>query len=193
MSSASKPLSKRAAGTPSKKNVETHQASKELKDLEVKLVETDGWLTRNEACDVLRCSPQTLKNYEDRKKLHPQHAIRKDRRDGERVMLVYNPKELAALPLRNGGGQPSIQVREPGEQAARAFELLRQGMALDEIVIELRETPDRIHYLNERWLEQTQARCVITPEAKVAFEQLLGAFNDVTDLLDLVRKRLSKS
>jgi len=108
-------------------------------------------------------------------------------------MLVYNPKELAALPIRNGGGQPGIQVREPGEQAARAFELLRQGMPLDEIVIELRETPDRINYLNERWLELTHARHVISSETKTAFEQLVGPFNDVTELLERVRSKLGAS
>ncbi len=187
MSSAQKRLAKAAPGAPSKKSKGVKQPSKEL---EMLLGATDGWLTRNEACDVLRCSPQTLKNYEDRGMLHPQQALRKDRKDNERSMLVYNPKELAALPVRNGSGQPSVKVREPGEQAARVFEMLRQGRSLDEIVIELRETPDRIDYLNERWLEHTQARYVISPETKTALEQLVGVFGDVTELLELVRRKL---
>jgi hypothetical protein len=107
------------------------------------------------------------------------------------MMLVYNPEELTELPTRNGAGQPRVAVREPGEQAARAFEMLREGRALDEIVIELRETPDRVDYLNERWLEQTQTRYVITPEAKKALEQFVGPFNSITDLVDLVKKRYS--
>lgn len=152
----------------------------------IKLPKTDGWLTRNEATDVLRCSPQTLKNYEDRSMLHPQRAVRKDRSGIERVMIVYNPKELAELPARNPGGQPRVAVREPGEQAARAFELFRQGWALDEIVIELRETPDRIDQLHEHWLDHTRARLVITPEAKKAFESAVGPFESVTDLLERV-------
>lgn len=157
---------------------------------ELKLPKTDSWLTRNEASDVLRCSLQTLKNYEARGLLHPRTALKKDRKGDERSMLVYDPKELANLPRRSGGGQPGLLIREPGEQAARAFELLRQGTALDEIVIELRETPERVDYLHERWLEHTHSRLVISPEAKSAFEQLVGAFNDVTELLELVRKRL---
>lgn len=158
---------------------------------DVKLPKTDGWLTRYEASDVLRCSLQTLKNYEDRKFLHPQQAVRRDRSGIERMMLVYNPKELAELPSRNPGGQPRIAIREPGEQAARAFELFRQGRELDEIVIELRETPDRIDQLHERWLDHTKARFVITPEAKEAFERIVGSFNDVPALIELVRKKLS--
>jgi len=182
-----KPQSKKEQLDSFKNDSETPQ---DPKGLGVKLPDTDGWLTRNEASDVLRCSLQTLKNYEDRKLLHPRHAIRKDRRKGERVMLVYDPKELANLPIRNGGGNPGLLIREPGEQAARAFELLREGKALDEIVIELRETPERVEYLNERWLEQTQSRYVISPEMKKAFEQLVGVFNDVTDLLELVKNKL---
>lgn len=187
MSYAAKSTLKKAPGTPAKKAMAPPQSSKEL---EPKLPETDSWLTRNEASDVLRCSTQTLKNYEDRKLLHPRHALRKDRRGSERVMLVFNPKELADLPIRNGGGQPASAIREPGEQAARAFELLRQGWPLDEIVIELRETPDRVDYLNERWLEQTRSRHVISTEAKKALEHLIGVFDDVTDLVELVKQRL---
>ena len=176
-------------GTPAKKTMEAPlQESREQR--EVKLAETDGWLTRDETSDLLHCTTQTLKNYEVRGLLHPRHGLRKDLRGFERVMLVYNPKELAALPIRNGVGVPSAAVREPGEQAARVFELLRQGHALDEIVIELRETPDRIDYLNERWIEQTRARYVITPEAKKALEQLVGPFDDVASLVALLKEKL---
>ena len=188
MGSARKASLQKTPGTPAKKGIEVPPRSQES---EIKLPDTDGWLTRNETSDALRCTLQTLKNYEDRGYLHPRHAIRKDRRDRERVMLVYNPKEFPNLPLRNGSGQPGITAaREPGEQAARAFELLRQGWSLDEIVIELRETPDRVDYLNERWLEQTHSRHVVSSEAKKAFEQLVGPFEDVTELLELVRKKL---
>jgi hypothetical protein len=174
---------------PKKKSATTARPRQEpAREPDLKLPKTDGWLTRNEASDVLRCSPQTLKNYEDRKFLHPQQAVRRDRSGIERMMLVYNPKELAELPSRNPGGQPRIAVREPGEQAARAFEMFKLGRELDEIVIELRETPDRIDQLYERWLDHTRARFVITPEAKEAFEQIVGNFNDVPTLIDLVRK-----
>jgi len=149
---------------------------------------TSDWLTRNEASDLLKCSPQTLKNYEDRGFLHPLHAERKDGGGVVRAMLVYSPKELAALPRRNAGGQPRIIMREAGEMAARAFELFRAGRCLDEIVVELRETPEKIRQLHEEWLDFTQARYVISLEAKSAFEQLVGPFVDVTDLLEAVKR-----
>lgn len=158
---------------------------------EVKLPETDGWLTRNETSDVLRCSLQTLKNYEARDVLHPRHALRNDRTGAERMMLVYDPKELAELPAKKPGG-PREAIREPGERAARIFEMLREGRALDEIVIELRETPDRIDQLHEHWLDQTKVRYVITPEAKKTLEQLIGGtFKSVTELVELLAKKLA--
>lgn len=160
-------------------------------ELAAKLPDTDGWLTRNEASDMLRCSPQTLKNYENRGLLHPRHSIRRDRSGIDRTMLVYNPKELSELPSRNPGGQPRIAVVEPKEQAARAFELFRAGWELDSIVIELREDPDRIDQLHEHWLHQTKARHVITPAAKQTLEQLVGPFTSVTELVDLITLRLA--
>lgn len=192
-SSMRKSTSKKTPGTPgtsAKKKQESAADTPDPRQSEVKLPETDGWLTRNETSDVLRCSLQTLKNYEARGLLHPRHARRNDRTGAERVMLVYDPKELAALPAKKPGG-PREAVREPGEQAARVFELLREGRELDEIVIEMRETPERIDYLHERWLEQTKARYVITPEAKKAFEQIVGPFKDVTELVELVSKKLT--
>ena len=156
----------------------------------IKVPETNDWLTRNETSDMLRCSLQTLKNYEARGLLHPLHALRSDRTGAERTMLVYDPKELAKLPSKKPGG-PKDLVREPGEVAARAFEMFRGGCLLDEVVIDLRETPERIDYLHERWLDHTKARYVITPEAKKSFEQLVGPFAGVTELIELIEKKLS--
>jgi len=151
-------------------------------------IDTSNWLTRYEASDLLRCSPQTLKNYQHRGMLHPKEALRRDTAGNERAMLVFNPKELADLPSRNPGGQPRIAVREPGELAARAFEMFREGRQLDEVVIELREDPGRIDQLFEHWLDHTKARYVITVEAKKRLEEILGPFNSVTDLVEIIVK-----
>ena len=161
----------------------------ELREPE-KVTDTEGWLTRNETSDVLRCSLQTLKNYEARDMLHPRHALRRDRTGNERTMLVYNPKELAELPAKKPGG-PQDAVREVGERAARAFELFRDSWTLDAIVVELREDPDKIEQLHERWLDQSKARYVITVEAKRALEQLVGTFTSVTELVELVAQKLT--
>ena len=158
----------------------------EAEKLAEKLADTDGWLTRNEVCDTLRCSPQTVKNYEERGLLKPRNAIRKDRLGSDRSMLVYNPKEIAALPARNPGGEPRVDVRAPGELAARAFELFRENKDLAEVIIELRENPDRIDHLYERWLDYSRGRYVITPQAKTALEGHLGKFEGVADLIEIV-------
>lgn len=192
-SSMQKLPSKRTPGTPGTSPKKTRARTTHIPEpheTELKLPETDGWLTRNETSDMLRCSLQTLKNYEARDMLHPRHALRKDRTGAERVMLVYDPKELAQLPSKKPGG-PNELVREPGELAARAFEMFRQGCLLDEVVIELRETPERVDYLHERWLDHTKARYVITPEAKKVLEQLVGAFASVTELVELIQKKMT--
>lgn len=183
-------ISGRPPKVPPKKKQDGAPNMPEANLPDVKLTETDGWLTRDETSDVLRCSLQTIKNYEAQGKLHPRYAMRKDRGETERMMLVYNPKELAELPAKKPGG-PREALREPGEQAARVFERLREGVPLDEIVIELRETPDRIDQLNERWLEQTKERHVITPTARKALEELVGSFKDVTELVELIKKKLA--
>jgi len=192
--SPSKPAMKKpigTPGTPTKKTGEPRTGTTETQAPTLRVPETDGWLTRNETSDLLRCSLQTLKNYQAQGKLNPRWALRSDSSDRERMMLVYDPKELAALPGKKPGG-PREALREPGEQAARIFEMLREGRSLDEIVIEMRETPERIDYLYERWLEQTKTRYVITPEAKKAFEQMIGTpFRDVTELVELLTKKLA--
>ena len=186
-----KAASKRTPRTQRKQMQEPRTLAPESSEQALKIPETSDWLTRNETSDVLRCSLQTLKNYESRNLLHPRQAVRRDRTGAERMMLVYSPKELAGLPSKNGAG-PRIAIREPGEQSARAFEMFRQGQPLDEVVIELRETPDRIDYLHERWLGQTCARHVITPEARKALEQLVGEpFKDVTEFVELLTKKLT--
>lgn len=185
-----KKLSKKALKRIQNKTAKDAKAAASAGEEVSKLTDLGGWLTRNEVCDMLKVSPQTIQNYESRKLLNPLHGLRKDRTGLERVMLVYNPTELAALPSRTGAGLPRIDARAPGEQAAQAFQAFREGKPLDLIVIELRETPDRIDYLHERWLDQTKARHVITPTVKQALEEMLGEFKSVTELVELQAKLL---
>ena len=185
--------SKRSRASPPKNAAAPSVVQSEIEpaepEAELKEPETRDWLTRNDTSDLLRCSMQTLKNYENRELLHPRWAVRRDRTGAERWMVVYDPKELAQLPKKNPEG-PREFVRQPGEQAARAFEMFRQGYELDEIVIELRETPERIDQLHEHWREQTKARWVLNPEARKLLEQMVGQFKSVADLVDLLGRRV---
>lgn len=149
--------------------------------------DTSTWLTRNEATDSLSISVQTLKNYEARGFLHPLHVPRRDARGHEQVVVVYDPKELIKLP--RGAGK-FFSPREPGELNARANELFEQNRSVREVVIALRETSDKVREWHDKWLADGGYDIVISPEAKHAFESMVGPFNDVTELVELVATRL---
>jgi DNA-binding transcriptional MerR regulator len=146
-------------------------------------VDTSTWLTRNEACEMLSISIQTLKNYEERKKLHPLKACRTDARGHEHMVVVYEPSELSKLP--RGNGRP-LSPRDAGELEAQCYALIERGLSNREIVIALRATSDRVRDLRERWQNDGGTDLMITSEAKDALESLLGPFSDVTDLIALV-------
>lgn len=145
--------------------------------------DTSGWLTRNQCADLTRMSVTTIANYERRGKLHPRYAYRPDSRGIEHRVAVYNPDEIAKLPSHALRNEPA---REPGELAARCFELFDQGLSVREIVIELRETPDRVRVLYESWLDGGGANLTITGPAQEAFVKVVGPFSSVADLLTLV-------
>jgi hypothetical protein len=185
------PPLKKPPNTPKpqgKKEEPTPRKASEEEVLAALVPNTDGWWTRNQVCDNLRCSPQTVKNYETRGLLKPHEAIRKDRSGSDRRLLVYDPKQIAALPARNPGGEPRIDVRGPGELAARAFELFRENKTLDEVIIELRESTDRIDHLYERWLDYSRGRHVITPVAREALQKVVGRFEGVPELLEILER-----
>lgn len=154
---------------------------------ETKQPDTSGWLTRNQSADLLKMSVTTIANYERRGKLHPRYAYRADSRGIEHHVAVYDPEELTRLPRSALYHHPA--TREPGEIAARAFELFNQGVSIRDVLIELRETPDRVHELHERWLDMGGADLTITKIAKEAFEKLVGPFSDVAGLLSLIAAR----
>jgi hypothetical protein len=154
-------------------------------------VDTDGWLTRYAAMELVGCSMQTLRNHEYRGKLHVQFVMREDRLGTLRETAVYDPKELATLPRYAPGSREKKNEQGPEERAARAYEMFRDGRPLDEVVIELREDPDTVDHLHERWLDQTNARYVITPEAQKSLEELVGKFANVSELVDLVKAKIS--
>jgi hypothetical protein len=159
---------------------------------EIETVQTDlgSWLTRNDAADLLRRSVTTIANYERDGRLHPRHVYRADSRGIEHRVAVYDPKEL--MPLRN----PELRshaTRDPGEIAARSFELFNQGKTVCDVVIELRETPDQVRQLHESWLDSGGADLTITPVAKEALEKVVGPFATVADLLSVLEEIAKRS
>lgn len=149
-----------------------------------KIPETRDWLTRNEASDLLSCSLQTLANYERKGILHPQRAYRPDGRGAEHQVLVYDPRELSKLASRLN--RQIASPRDPGEMAARAFELFREGKTMEEVVVELRLLPDQVRELHDKRLDMGGAQLVISATAKEALEQVVGPFASVTELVEKV-------
>ena len=79
-------------------------------------------------------------------------------------------------------------MREPKELSARAFDLFREGLKLEAIVSELRTTPEEVERLHEKWLDLGGARLVIAGPAKEALAKIVGPFDSVTELVELVTK-----
>jgi hypothetical protein len=142
----------------------------------------DAWLTREEAADLMHVVPGTIIRWHEQGKLKPQYRA-SERQTGPRAILVYNPRELVHLERAAKRPQP---IAEPGELAARAFELFTEGVAKRDVVIRTRRTLAEIEDLYEQWRDAGGADVIIGDAAKAELERCLGAFVTVTDLVDLV-------
>ena len=144
------------------------------------------WMTRYELVQATGIGLSTIPALERRGLLHPVRVYRRDARGAERSTMVYSPAEIAKLPRR---GRTSSE-RSPGETNARAFELFREGLTDEEIVIELRETVDVVQELRDKWINAGGSHWVLVPAAWEALEKLVGPFNDVTELVTKLQVKL---
>ena len=145
--------------------------------------ETDTWMRREASADLLGVSVNTILNFERRGWLHPRRVICAD---SGRLVWLYDPKELATITQRNR----ISTTRDPGETAARAFELFSTGRPLPEVVMALREPPAKVHELHESYLDMGGANFTITSGAKEALEKMLGPFANVTEMIERIGERL---
>jgi hypothetical protein len=143
-------------------------------------------MTRYELVQTTGIGLSTIPALERRGHLHPLRVYRRDTRGAERSTLVYSPDEVAKLPRRGR----TISDRSPGETTARAFEMFRDAKTDEEVVIELRETVDRVQALREQWINAGGSHWVIVPVAREALAKLVGPFTDVTDLVDKLQLKL---
>jgi hypothetical protein len=150
--------------------------------------DTSCWLTRNEASDLLRISAQTLANYERRGFLHPQYVYRRATNNADRRVIVYSPDELNKLRSYNRG--IAVAARDPGERAARAVELFRQGKSKEDVLVAMRATFDEVNDFYSRWLDLGGADIVISPNAKEALERAIGPFQSVAELVEQIVKKV---
>ena len=131
-------------------------------------------------------SYNTIVNWENAGRLHPQKEMRLLTNGQHREIKVFNQAELLRL----------IRRRAPddhGEVAARAFELFQEGRAIREVVVALRQTPERIEQLREQWEDCGGCELVITPVAQRELERLLGPFVGVADIVERVAELAKKA
>lgn len=104
---------------------------------------------------------------------------------------VYDPRELAALMAARASAKVAAPD-DPGELAAKAFELFDEGMPLRRVVIRMRETPAKVAELHDQWSELGGAELVVAGAAKSELERFVGPFEDVAGLVERIRALLGK-
>jgi hypothetical protein len=145
-----------------------------------------GWLTHTEAADLVGVSYNTVAHWARQKKLHPHKEQRTLANGTVREVTVFSLQEVIKLARRRG-------VPDAGEMAARAFELFMEGTPLHEVVIKLRQAPERIEALHEQWLSCGASELVLNPVARRELERLVGPFNGVAELVQRVAELASRA
>jgi hypothetical protein len=157
----------------------------------VDTVDRSDWLTVRQISDSLAVSENTVRMWVNRGTLkNVSKAQRRGRNGGLYLCDVFDPKEVAALDAKRRKGAPA-PPSDPGEMAARAFELFDRGDELRKVVVKLRQKPEVVSELHDQWLDLGGAQVVITAEAREALERILGSFEDVADLVRLIQARLA--
>ena len=152
-------------------------------------VEKTTWLTLNAAADYMGVSTNTIRNWRDLGLLHPKKEERVLANGAQRAVMVFDREELERQRPRR---DPTEAPTTAGETAARAFELFAKGTSLQEVVMQLRETPQVVEELHDAWYRMGGCELVIIPTAKAALEQLGGPFVGVADLLQILSERLAR-
>ncbi len=144
-------------------------------------VNTDAWLTCVQVSDLCGISLQTVRNYSrPGGPLKPRRDRRVQDSGSMKEVWVYDPREIAKLPKRKLRSVPN----DPGEIAARAFEMFDDGAQPRRVVTVLRETPARVMELHEQWLELGGSDLVIGKAAKEEIERIVGSFDGVASLVE---------
>jgi hypothetical protein len=152
-------------------------------------VDTATWLTCAEASDLLHVSEGTIRSWaRDGGRLHPRKGQRVLASGRKATLDLYDPHELAPMGRRGRSPVPS----GPGEAAARAFELFDAGRSLRQVVIDLRETPEKVSELHDQWHDLGGCEMVIGGTARAELERFLGPIRDVAELVKRVSDLLGE-
>ena len=128
----------------------------------------------------------TIVNWVKAGRLHPQTEMRLLPNGQRREVKVFNQAELLKILQRR-------DPNEPGELAARAYELFEEGRSNNQLVIALRQLPERIEELHDQWMEGGASEYVITPFARRELERLLGPYVGVAEIVQRVAELVKKA
>ncbi len=121
--------------------------------------------TRSTVAAALRVSITTVRRWEGRL-LHPRRG-----HDGTHLFDATEVESLAQrrpVPVKESG------VASPGEIAAAAFALFKEGVTIRDAVIELEQPPDVIQRLHEDW-ERFGGRLVLDEEVLKLLDRISAA------------------
>lgn len=102
----------------------------------------NDFLTRSEVATVLRVSIATVRRWQG-KELHP---CRDDA-----GMYLFDPQEVEAIRASRPPPPEPRPCKDPGDLAAEAFKLFRDGVDVRDVVISLQRPPGEIWALYEHW------------------------------------------
>ena len=152
------------------------------------VIDTAGWLSREQAVDSLGVSYDTIESWQRRGLLKPQLAAR----GTLRKVFVYDPQVLARMP-RKTRARAQSPSEAAGELNAQVFEMLDAGKTVREIVIKTRETQAKIESLREGWLDAGGCDLVIGGIAKSELEKVIGPFQTVNEMVVRILAREAKA
>lgn len=148
--------------------------------------ELETWLTRLQASDLLRVSHDAIREWEKQGKLHGRSRARTGK--GPSMETVYDPREIVKLATVRIAQIP--KRADPGEVAARAFEMFGRDHSMHEVVVELRRAPAEVKALYQEWLELGGTACVVTEKHRELLVALVGEFETVSDLVEIIERRM---
>ncbi len=161
----------------------------EASNADNKSVDTTGWMSAVEVSDHLGVSPNTVLGWKRKGKIRPPlKARRAHPTGGFRDVDVYDPRDVERIAAE----RKQTSAQDPGECAARVFEMLDAGASPRTIVTALRITPDQVEDLQERWLDLGGSDIVIGPVAHTELEKYVGSFDGIAGLVSRVAQLASK-
>jgi hypothetical protein len=123
----------------------------------------EDWLTRSEVAALLRVSIATVRRLQGRD-LHPA-------RSGDGPYL-FDPNEVEQVRANRPLPPEPRTCADPGELAAEAFKLFREGVDVRDVVIALRRPPGEVAELYASW-ERMGDSIVISPKLKTHLQHLV--------------------